>query len=124
MTDKMIVLNVGLWVGGERPCSAELGFAVQEAYMFIREVMGPNAHIEGHSATDDGSREDTLVVVFEGYTGWRQDVFDLAEVMKQDCIACHIVFEHLPPKGILIGPNTKPWEPFNYTYFIHPKGTQ
>lgn len=121
----MVVLNVGLWVDGVRPDTATLACRCGEVYGFVKDFLDTGgSFIEGAPATDDGSREDTLVIVFEGAPGWQPHVYDLAEAMEQDCIAAWVVPPPgtETPRGYLIGPKHHPWQPFDHTKFIHPTG--
>lgn len=119
----MVVLNVGLWVNGVRPDTATLAARTGAVFGFVKDFLDAGgSFIEGAPATDDGSREDTLVVVFEGARGWQQHVYELAEITGQDCIAAWVVPPPgtETPRGYLIGPRHELWQPFAHDKFIHP----
>lgn len=113
----IIELNIGLNVtSGDNSVHALISRQIR-ALQFLRNSAYLTNVLNNRLARSE--TEETLVVKLNASSGAenriRQELFELAEYLEQDCIA---VYNATGWSGELVGPNAAAWGAFNPDYFI------
>jgi hypothetical protein len=109
------MLNIGLAVPGDRPMDATCVLPI------VANRFAPNFTVVANDVRQSAT-EPTLILKFEDNKRGvvtqprtvRRIVFQLARLLRQDCIA----LRWEDGSGELLGPNAAEWGAFNPAYFI------